>query len=147
MYDGSANGSGSIFADYRNSDDFSDRNTVLYGHHMKNGTMFNELTKYNKQEFYDSNPIMYLYTPEGDYLIELICGTVEDGDYEFVKFSFESEKEFFAYVGERRAYSTFESDVELMPDDRIISLCTCSYEWNNARYMLIGRLVPITEDG
>ena len=86
---------------------------------------------------------MLLCTPEGDYLIELICGTVEDGNYEFVQFEFADEDAFTEYVDAQRSRSTFQSNVELSPGDRIISLCTCSYEWNNARYMIIGRLVPL----
>lgn len=145
LYNKDWNSSGTIFADYRNADNFSDRNTVLYGHHMKNGTMFNALEEYKDQDFYDVNPTMTLFTPDGDYIIELICGTVEDGNYQFVKFDFDGEESFIKYIEGFRSRSTFVSDVEIQPGDRIVSLCTCSYEWTNARYMVIGRLVPIME--
>lgn len=145
LYNKDWNSNGTIFADYRNAGDFSDTNTVIYGHHMKNGTMFQALEEYKDQELYDVNPTMILFTPDGDYFIELICGTVEDGNYQFVKFDFDSEESFIQYIEGFRARSTFVSDIEVQPGDKIVSLCTCSYEWANARYMVIGKLVPIME--
>lgn len=145
LYTGEANKSGSLFLDYRNTGLFTERNTVIYGHYMNNDTMFGSLKLYKEQDFYDEHPAMLLYTPDGDYLIELICGTVEDGNYEFVQFEFADEAAFAAYIDAFRSRSTFQSNVELQPGDRIISLCTCSYEWNNARYMIIGKLTPIIQ--
>lgn len=145
MFNREENSSGSIFVDYRNTGDFTDRNTVIYGHQMKNGTMFNALEEYKDPSFYEISPTLMMLTPDGDYLIELICGTIEDGNEQFVEFNFDSEESFSSYVEKFRARSTFVSDVELRPGDRIVSLCTCSYEWANARYMVIGRLEPIME--
>lgn len=141
LFSGEKNNNGSIFVDYRNTGDFSDKNTVIYGHHMKNGMMFSPLEKYKNQAFYDANPTITLLTPNGDYYIELICGTVEDGNTQFIDFYFNNENDFVEYIESLRARSTFVSDVELMPEDRIVSLCTCSYEWSNARFMVIGRVV------
>ena len=143
LYNKEANSSGSIFADYRNHGDFTDRITMLYGHHMRNGTMFGSIEQYASQDFYDSTPTMMLYTPEGDYLIELISGTHENGDEQFVEFEFKTEEDFLKYVESFRERSTFKSDVVVQPGDKLISLCTCAYVFNNARYMLMGRLVPI----
>lgn len=145
LYNREENGSGTIFADYRNAGDFTDRNIVLYGHHMQNGTMFQALEEYKDQAFYDVNPTMTLFTPTGDYTIELICGTVEDGNYQFVEFAFDDEESFFEYIEGFRARSTFCANVDIQPGDKMVSLCTCSYEWSNARFMIIGRLVPIME--
>ena len=147
LYTGESNKSSSLFLDYRNTGLFTERNTVIYGHHMNNGSMFSALELYKEQDFYDNHPTMQLYTPEGDYLIELICGTVEDGNYEFVQFAFEDEEAFTEDIAAQRSRSTFQSNVELSPGDRIVSLCTCSYEWNNARYMVIGKLTPVMGDG
>ena len=143
LYTGQVNGSGSLFMDYRNDGSFAQRNTVIYGHHMKNGTMLGELTRYKSQKYYEEHPTMLLYTPEGDYTLELISGTVEDGNYEFVAFDFPQESDFTEYVERFRSRSTFRSDVPIQDGDRLVSLCTCSYETENARYMVIGRLVPV----
>ena len=145
LYDGTKNPSGSIFMDYRNSPSLEDRNLVIYGHHMKNETMFAALEEYKAQDFYEANPYMTLYTPDGDYKIELICGTIEDGNRGFMQFDFPDDQSLISYVERFRIRSMFTSEVQLQPDDRIISLCTCSYEWTNARFMIIGRLVPVFE--
>ena len=145
LYDGTENYNGSLFADYRNTGVLTDDNTVIYGHNMKNGGMFNPLNEYKSQEFYDTHPTMTVCTAEGDFEIELICGTIEDGNFEFVRFDFEDFSDMQSYVSQIRARSTFISSVELQPGDRLVSLCTCTYENLNARYMLIGRVSGISD--
>ena len=143
MYNREYNISGAIFMDYRCSCDFSDKNTVIYGHNMRNGTMFGDLEKYKDQEYYDNNPSIVLCTPQGDYLVEMISGTIENGNVEFVRLDLENDEGFLDYIDELKSRSTFTSDVDLNIDDKIVSLCTCTYDWNSARYMVIGRLVQI----
>jgi sortase B len=126
--------------DYRNSGGFTDKNTVIYGHNMKDGSMFSSLTKYKEQGYYERLPTMALYTPEGDYTIELFAGVVADGDYEFVRFGFIDDADFQDYIHALKEKSTFKSNTRVKADDRIVTLCTCSYEFNNARYALFGRL-------
>lgn len=145
LYDGTENSNGALFVDYRNTGIFTDDNTVIYGHHMKNGLMFQPLSEYKEQDFYEAHPTMMVYTTEGDYLVELICGTIEDGNYEFVKFSFDDFNDMSRYVDELKARSTFESEVTLLPGDKLVSMCTCTYERQNARYMLVGRVVELYE--
>jgi len=146
LYNGSINKSGSIFVDYRNTDLFTEKNTVIYGHNMRNGTMFRSLTYYKNQKYFDKHPTMMLYTPDGDYVIELICGTIEDGNSKFVQFEFDNDDSLFQYVAELKARSTFESDVTLQSGDRIVSLCTCTYERKNGRYLLVGRITPVSAE-
>jgi sortase B len=143
LFTGERNKLGSIFMDYRNDGDFSDRNTILYGHNMKDGSMFYSLTKYKDQRYYDDFPTMLLYTPVGGFTIELFAGIVVDGNYESVRFDFNDDHDFQSYIDSLKKESTFESNTIVKADDRIITLCTCSYEFNNARYALYGKLTPI----
>lgn len=145
LYDGTENSNGSLFVDYRNTGMFTDDNTVIYGHHMKSGLMFQPLSEYKEQDFYEAHPTMMIYTTEGDYLVELICGTIEDGNNEFVKFSFDDFNDMSSYVDELKDRSTFKSEVTLCPGDKLVSMCTCTYERQNARYMLVGRIVELYE--
>jgi sortase B len=140
LFNHQTNKSGSIFMDYRNHGDFSDKNKVIYGHNMKDGSMFASLTEYKDQSRYDSFPTMALYTPDGDFTIELFAGIVADGNYEFIRFQFQNDKDFLDYINTLKEGSTFESDTIVKPNDRIVTLCTCSYEFNNARYALFGKL-------
>ena len=137
---GESNQMGSIFMDYRNHSDFSDKNTIIYGHNMKDGSMFSSLTKYKDQRYYDDFPTMLLYTPAGDFTIELFAGLVVDGNYKSVRFDFQDNHDFQCYIDSLKKKSTFESNTIIKVDDRIVTFCTCSYEFNNARYALYGKL-------
>ena len=64
-FQGYDNTVGTIFVNVGNNPDFNDRNTIVYGHYMYNGTMFNDLEKYKDEEFYRQYPYFYIYTPDG----------------------------------------------------------------------------------
>ena len=147
LYSGEENRYGALFVDCRNTGLFTDPNTVIYGHNMKNDAMFGSLMGYKEQAYYEEHPTMTLYTPDGDYTIELLSGTLENGDREFVRFRFESEEDFTGYIQSLQSRSTFSSHGTAVPGDRLVSLCTCTYEQNNARYLVVGRLLPVSESG
>lgn len=76
LYDGTANKVGCLFIDYENAEDFSDNNTIIYGHNMRDGSMFSTLVEYKAQAYYDEHPEMYLVTPEGGYVVEVFSAFV-----------------------------------------------------------------------
>ena len=134
--------SGTVFVDYRNGAIGEDANYIVYGHNMKDGTMFSTLAKYKEQSYYDEHPVLYYLTPSGDYRIELYAGIVINRDaLIYVPNPDETElAEFLCYAKDK---STFKSDVEVTENDTLITLSTCSYEYKNARYVVIGRLVGL----
>ncbi len=134
--------SGTLFADYRNGALDDDANYIIYGHNMKNGTMFNLLAKYKQQEYYDQHPIMYYLTPEGNYKLELFAGLVVKRNDKIYNPQLD-EEEFATLLNDYRAKSTFKSNVELEYNDTIVTLSTCSYEFDNARYIVIGKLTAV----
>ena len=134
--------SGTLFADYRNGALNDDANYIIYGHNMKNSTMFSLLAKYKQQEYYDQHPIMYYLTPDANYKLELFAGLMVKRDDKIYNPKLD-EKEFAELLNDYRAKSTFMSDVELEYNDTIVTLSTCSYEFDNARYIVIGRLTPV----
>lgn len=139
--DGRVNGNGSIFLDCRNTSDFTDDNSILYGHRMMNGTMFGGIAKYTSTAYYKRNPYFYLYTKDASYRVELFAGYVLDGgDSLPLRFAEEGQQ---AFIQEVKAKSKFQSDITPTMEDRLLTMITCDYEWNNARFALIGRLVPI----
>lgn len=140
LFDGSANSAGSIFMDFRNGRDLSSRNTILYGHHMKNGLMFNQITKYKDQAFYDQHPTGLLMTPGGNYKIEFVAGYVTNLNDDAWKIEFATDEEFSLWLEDAIAQSTFTGTVEPTPQDRVVTLSTCTYEYNDARYVLVGIL-------
>lgn len=134
--------SGTLFADYRNGKLNEDPYHIIYGHNMKNGTMFNGLVKYKDQAYYDQHPVMYYLTPEGNYKIELFAGLIVKRD-DRIYIPDQDQGELFALLNEYRERSMFKADVELTETDTIVTLSTCSYEFNSARYVVIGKLVPV----
>ncbi len=145
LFTGQANSMGSPFVDYRTPGDFSGAMTIIYGHYMKNGSIFASLAKYKKQAYYDEHPLMELYTPEGDYKIELFAGMIANGSDEFLRRDFEDDGDYLAYIDTLKDESTFRSNVTVRADERIVALVTCSYEYSDARYALFGKLIPLTD--
>lgn len=140
LFNGESNGAGSIFMDYRNASGLTDRHTVLYGHHMKNGSMFAAITDYKEQAFYEEHPTGILLTPGGNYTLEFFAGYVSNLNDDCWKLQFESDAEFAAWAEDAVDKSTFESPVVPTARDRIVTLSTCTYEYNDARYVLLGVL-------
>lgn len=127
---------GTIFIDVTNAPDFSDQNTLVFGHHMNNGSMFANIEKYQKQAYYEQYPTMALYTPQGDSTVEWFAGYAIS-PYR-IPTTFETGEEFIAHVEHAKSKSHFQADVEVGPEDRIITLVTCTYGWEDARYILVG---------
>lgn len=140
LFDGTPNGAGSIFMDYRNHSSLSDRNTILYGHNMQNGTMFHQILGYKEQEFYDAHPYALLITPEGNYRIEFIAGYVTDLNSDAWKLQFASDEEFSRWLQNAVDRSTFTATPETVSRDRVVTLSTCTYEYSDARFVLVGIL-------
>ena len=141
--DGEYSGGGSIFADCLCERDFSLKNTILYGHHMNDGSMFASLRSYHQEGYYEEHPVLYLNTPKRNYRIEVFAGYITDADSDSYNVSFPSDEEFLKWIEKLRSQSDFATDVEIGAKDRIITLSTCSYEYYDARYVVQGKLVPI----
>ena len=135
--DGSSNQNGTVFLDWRCNSDFSSQNNLLYGHNMKTGRMFAPIVKYKDQSFYDAHPYMYLYTPDQLYKVNLFAGMVTPGDSTVYNYSLSSD-----YIIECISRSSFTSSVGT-PTGNILTLSTCDYVYDNARYVVMGELVPI----
>ena len=140
LYDGTANGSGSIFMDFRNSSDFSDPHTIIYGHSMQNSSMFTNIKKYKTQEFYDQHPFALLMTPEKNYKVELFSGYVANVKDTSWDLDFGDAAVFQSWLSATKSKSMFLSDSAPTTDDKILTMSTCTYEFDNARFVLVGIL-------
>lgn len=141
LFDGTVNKTGSLFVDYRNTPDFADRNTIIYGHNMKNNTMFSALMGYKDQVYYEKHPHMKLLTPEMNYTIELFAGYVTDDQDDAWEIQFADGEEFMSWIEQLINRSTFSNNVDLTADDHVVTFSTCSYEFEDGRYVLFGKLV------
>ena len=145
LTDGRYASGGSIFMDCDAKPDLSEFNTVIYGHNMKTGAMFGTIDLYKKQQYYDEHKRLFYYTPDNIYLAEPVAGIVTNTESTLYRKAVnkEAKEEFLSYITE---YSTFKSDA--VPDlrSRYIVLSTCSYEYDDARYLLICRLTRLEQD-
>ena len=143
MINGQDNSAGSIFMDCRNHPDLSDLNTIIYGHHMKNGSMFASLHQYTEQEYYDGHKYMWYLTPKHTYRLDVLYGYV--GEAEATVYTiFSNRDELDTYLSWAETQSTFTPDQIPEDIDGIVVLSTCSYEYNNARYVVV--TVPVMVD-
>ncbi len=143
LFNGENNACGTLFIDYRNLAGFLDPNTLIYGHHMRNGSMFKAITFYAEQTYFDSHPYMLIVTGEKRYLLELFAGYLTSKDDHCYDIAISDAEDLAAFVSEARAKSNFETSVEIEPGDRLVTLSTCAYAFENARYIAIGRLNEI----
>lgn len=137
LFDGTYNSSGSIFLDAYCSPDFSDPHSIIYGHHMKNDSMFSGLMEYKDQQYYEAHPTALLVTPTASYKIQFFSGYVTDNDANAWETEFTS-MEFADWLLEISGRSAFSSEFFPGEDDRIVTLSTCSYEFDDAKFVLHG---------
>ena len=146
LFDGRRNPSGAIFVDSYNSPGFTDFHTIIYGHHMRDGSMFAAIENYRNEGFFEEHPWVFLLTPERNYVIKLSTGHLADPStmhtWEIV---FEDDMEKSVWIEERQSKSDFDSGVEILPSHRIVTLSTCSNAFFDARYVISGRLMPIRQ--
>ena len=141
--DGSYNSGGTLFVECLNQSDFSDDNTMIYGHHMNDGSMFAKLIDYSYQDYYNEHPVMYLNTPTMNYRVELFAGFVTSASSDVYTITLGDDDSWNAYIESAVSQSKFESAADVKAGDRILTLSTCTYEYDDARFVVLGKLVPI----
>ena len=141
--DGNYSSYGTLFVDCTCKEKFHAENCVIYGHHMADGKMFANLINYRSQMYFDEHPVMYLNTPEMNYRIELFSGYVTSMESNTFQMNFNSKEEKQNWLDGICNLSEFSSDVNVTSDDMIITLSTCTYDYDDARFVVHGKLVPI----
>ena len=143
LLDGSWNAGGTLFLDCRNQKDFTDFQSFVYGHNMVNGSMFGTLDEYYRQSYYDEHPVLYLLTPEQYYKAEPVAGVVTPMDSWLYHMDYSDPMRKADLVYTWRQLSTFEPAVEYSEEDCFLVLSTCTYDYENARYLLLCKLTPV----
>lgn len=143
LADGTRNGNGCLFIDWKNDAEFSDENTIIYGHHMQSGKMFASLVNYEDQDYFEAHPVLYLTTETGKYKVELFSGYTTDRNASGYTVRFSSKHEFAEWLREVSAKSDFVTSMQLTTDDHIVTLSTCAYSFYDARYVVHGKLTQL----
>lgn len=145
-YDKRNSSSGSIFAEKLNTGTFEDANTILYGHHMKDGSMFASISKWGQQEYYERHPYMWILTPTKTYKMLLVSGFYTDALSD-VYAVYNSHGEYFVdYIEKAVKKSGFKTKETVDPKKNFVILSTCEYRFENARYVLFGMLEEYNEE-
>lgn len=143
MFNGAKNSAGTLFIDYRNLPEYQDPNTLIYGHHMRNDSMFGSLTDYATQAYFDAHPYILLIGENEIVLGEIFAGyTTSDKDHCY-DIAISDTDDMRAFLAEAIQKSDFVSGVEPKTTDRLVTLSTCAYAFENARYIAISRLLPV----
>lgn len=131
---------GSIYTEHYNRKDFTDPNTLLYGHNMKNGSMFHNVRYFAEREYFDEHEDLYIYVPGKILKYQIITCYEYDDRHILGSFDFSDEEVFAKYLEEimnpRSMYTMVREGVDLTPENRIVTLSTCVANKPNNRRLL-----------
>ena len=136
-FDGEDATAGSIFVEGANNSDFEDKNTIIYGHNMRNLSMFGKLKKYTReQDYYDNNKYIQIITPNMYYRYEIFAYESVNEDSDVYQISFENDAAIESYINKIRDLSERQTDIDVSVDDKIITLSTCSTLSSHKRFVV-----------
>ncbi len=131
---------GCIYSQVPNSKDFTDPNTVLYGHNMYDNMMFTTLHWFEGKEFFDETPYVYIYTPETTLVYEIYAAYTTNNMNQLTTYDYSNPVNFQAYLDYTRSGSRetdhFRYDIELTYDNHILTLSTCVDQHHELRYLV-----------
>ena len=135
--EGRDSAAGAIFLDHGDKADLSSLHNIIYGHHMKNGTMFKDIVKYKDQQYFDEHQDIILYTPDREIHLKALAAVVTSPDAIRRKIDFQSQEEFTSYIEEMtKGAKAFAAAPKGTAIRHLYSFVTCSYEFQNARTIL-----------
>ena len=123
-------------------------NWLIYGHNMKNGTMFHDILEYDDPAFYEKHKLIHFDTLEGDGLYEVaaVCYTQiynqEDQVFKYYQYAaITDEDSFNTYVQNVKALSIYDTGVTPVWGDQLITLSTCEYSVEDGRFIIVARKI------
>jgi sortase B len=162
LFNGTRNITGTLFLDYRNDKSFVDDNSIIYGHTMKNETMFHNLGEFKKQAYYEKHPYFYLELLDKEYRLDVFAcyvtesisdayvlnfneknGTVTDANgnkiasYKLDE-SIPTFETWYKTVMEKNLINT---KIEVSEEDKIVTFSACDYSFNNARVVVHCKII------
>lgn len=129
---------GTIYTEKYNAKDFTDPVTVIYGHNMKNGSMFADLHKYEEKEFFDNNPYVYIYLPDQTLRYRVFAAVTFDDRYLMGNYNFFYPEDFQRYLDELKSSidGNVNTEVNVTQETGIITLSTCIGDSPSQRWMV-----------
>lgn len=119
-------------------------NLIIYGHNMKNGTMFHDLVKYTDKGFYEDHPVIVFDTVDfpGQYqVIAAFRYNTNKETFVYNEYTDMDEAEFAEYVENCRTRSIYDTGVTAEYGDQLITLSTCEYTYTNGRFVVVAKKI------
>lgn len=135
--DGSYLYAGSLFMDYRCSSDFSDFNSVIYGHNMGNGTMFADIPNYENEEYFMNHSYGWLTTENDVRLIDFFA-VARTSDTSGLYLAVPNFNE---WDNQLRNCASIYKEIEVTESDHLLMLSTCTSAEGNSRTILVGKII------
>ena len=142
---GNASVAGAIFMDYRCKRDFTGMQTILFGHNMDNGSMFGDLLRFRERAFFMSHSEAWIYLTDATIKLELVACMIVDAAnakvYGVEEDTKEQRERFIEVLKEENIHDMESMQMDLTSEDRFVLLSTCSYEFEEARTVVVYRMV------
>lgn len=135
------NSAGTLFVEALNKSDFTDMNTFVYGHNMKNGSMFGLLRYYKDASYYAGNEYFWIYTPQANYRYKIFSCYEPKATSETYTWWSDPCEEYTEYLKKVQSYSKYDTGVTVKPTDHIVTLSTCTSRGSDYRFVVHAKLV------
>ena len=121
-------------------------NVTIFGHHMRDGSMFAQLDKYKKASFRDAHPYVYFdtLTERNTYEVVMVFRATVTGSKSFLYYEnidFADQAAFDAFMGKCRSLSLYDTDVEVAFGDKLLCLSTCEYSQKDGRLVVVAKRI------
>lgn len=144
-FDGGSNTSGTLFADPSAVAGITQSNYIIYGHNMKDESMFGTFKNYVDRSYYDAHPTLYYLTPSGSYRIDLICAHIAESFVTNLPGYFSSTSDYQSYLNSITSDAFWVNYDAVTTDRQLFSMSTCTSAagFDDARFIVYGTMVPI----
>ncbi len=138
---------GAVFMDFRNSNSDQQRHIILYGHNMKNGTMFHDLNNYKQRSFFEENRIITFLWDGKETKWEVYAAYVVKQGVYYIHTRFGSDDNYVEYMNsiidyaKESKYSVVDDTVSIKASDQVLTLSTCTYEYDNSYFAVCARRI------
>lgn len=126
--------------DFHNQEDLSDRNTIIYGHNMKDGSMFGTLDQYQSQALYRNYPCFYMYVPGYIYEYQIFSCYAAPTDYPAYTYDFPTSEDYEVFLETLQRSAEYNTGTTVTKEDQVVTLSTCVNTRKDYRYLVHGKL-------
>lgn len=135
---------GNPFLDYR--DTAASKIQIIYGHNMGDGDLFGQLKKYKDLSFLNKYPLLYFSDGTTDRYFKIFSVFITDLNFDYNEPNFSDDASYESLVKQMTQRSFYNTNVDLRPSDTLLMLSTCTYEFHEARFVVVARMLRMNEE-